>query len=240
MLADHHLALLAARAVTGHVVERRGYSTITDAAELEALGFSPKQARQLVPGLHIPLYALNGKPATFSKFRPDGLCFDRHWKQIKYASVANSWGSLDALPGTILSADLWVSPEGFIKADAMTAVGLPVVAFDGIYGWLYRGEPLVGLEALARPGRWFHVVCDSDYRTNPQVAGAMCRLAKWLRSEGAKVRILHPPGEQKVGVDDFLAAGGSMCQLVEAGRPSLVVRRAWALQRFARPRMVAS
>jgi hypothetical protein len=230
VLAPNHAAFLAARAVPESVIARRGYRTVTDPGDLMALGFPDKQAHNLIPGLLIPRYGLAGA-ASWPKFRPDPEGRNGP-PRAKYESPGGAWNFLDTLPGTYLTGDIWVSAEGFVKGDAMAAVGLPVVSFDGVYGWRTQGGPILGLEALARPGRWFHVVCDSDYRTNPKVAAAMCGLAKWLRSEGSKVRVLHPPGEQKVGVDDFLAAGGHICQLVEAGRPSLTVRRAWMSQRL--------
>lgn len=231
MLAERHLAFLAARAVPGPVIARRGYRTVTEPGDLCVLGFSEKQARAVVPGLLIPRYGLGGE-MSWPKFRPDPEGRNGP-PAAKYVSPGGSWNFLDALPGTVLSGDIWVSAEGFVKADAMTGQGLPVAAFDGVWGWRSQGAPLLGLEVLARPGRWFHIVCDSDYRTNYRVAGAMCSLAKWLRSEGARVRVLHPPGEAKVGVDDFLAGGGRVCQLIEAAQPSLVVRRAWAGRRLA-------
>lgn len=233
MLAPRHLDFLAARAVTEPVIERRGYATVTDWHELAAAGFPFEQAEKLVPGLLIPRYGLSGRPSTWPKFRPDPESRNGPPK-AKYTSPGGSWNSVDALPGTPLrgGGDLWLSAEGFIKADAMTAAGLPTVAIDGVYGWRSQGETVLGLVALARSGRWFHLVCDSDVDTNPRVAGAMFRLAGWLRHEGCRVRMLHPPGPGKVGVDDFLAAGGSIGELVPVGRPTLTVRRAWACRRL--------
>lgn len=233
MLTPNHLAFLAARSVTGDVLERRGYRTITTPGELVALGFPERQAAGLVPGLLIPRYGLDGR-ASWPKFRPDPE--GRNGPPLaKYTSPGGSWNFLDALPGTRIrgGGDLWVSAEGFIKSDAMTAAGVPTVAFDGVWGWRSDQATILGLEAVADRGRWFHLVCDSDFITNPRVAGAMLRLVKWLRAEGCKVRLLHPPGDAKVGVDDFLAGGGDIRQLVEAGRPSATVRHAWACRRLA-------
>lgn len=237
MLSERHVNFLAARAVAGPVIARRGYRTVTEPGDLTACGFPERQAAALVPGLLIPRYGLDGKP-SWPKFRPDpegrnGAVVNRAGHEMKYASPGGSWNFLDALPGTDLGGDLWVSAEGFVKADAMAATGVPVVAFDGVWGWRSQQETVLGLEYLTRPGRWFHVVCDSDIDTNPKVAGAMFRLAAWLRAQGAKARVLHPPGETKVGVDDFLAAGGHLAQLVEARRPTLTVRRAWACRKLS-------
>lgn len=232
MLAPRHLDFLAARAVAGPVIERRGYATVIDWRELAAAGLPERQARALVPGLLIPRYGLDGR-RSWPKFRPDPEGRNGPPK-AKYEAPGGAWNFIDALPGTNLRGDIWVSAEGFVKADAMTAAGVATVAFDGVWGWRSQREPVLGLEALARPGRWFHVVCDSDVETNPKVASAMYTLAGWLRREGCRVRVLHPPGPGKQGVDDFLAAGGDLAQLVELGRPTLTVRRGWAKQRFFR------
>lgn len=225
MLADRHLAFLRARAVSDEVIARRGYATVTDAAELERHSFSAKQAQHYVPGLLIPRYGFNG-PSPWPKFRPDqegrnGPLQNRDGKIIKYASPAGAWNFVDVLPRTRLhpGSDVWLSAEGFIKADAMVSAGLPALGIDGIYGWRSQGEVILGLEVLATPGRWWHVVCDSDFATNPDVARAMLRLQGWLRSRGCKVRILHPPSlGPKVGVDDFLSYGNSVSQLIEVTR----------------------
>lgn len=215
MLSERHLKFLAARAVAGPVIDRRGYRTVTEPGDLIAAGFPERQAKALVPGLLIPRYGLSGEP-SWAKFRPDPEGRNGP-PRAKYVSPGNSWNFLDALPGTILVGDIWLSAEGFIKADAMSATGMPVVAIDGVYGWRSQKDVVLGLEALAGPGRWFHVVCDSDFEENVNVATAMFRLAKWMRGEGCKVRILHPPSPgSKVGVDDFLACGGNVSQLVEA------------------------
>ncbi len=242
MLSSAHEAFLAERAVTGDIIERRGYRTITDWRELCAVGFPETQAKKLSRGLLIPRYGLDGKP-SWPKFRPDnderrnGPVTNSAGKEIKYASPGASWNFVDALPGTRLKGgDIWLSAEGFIKADAMTkASGFPVVAIDGVYGWRSSGDTVLGLEALAWRGRWFHIVCDSDIDTNPRVATAMFRLAAWLRSRDCKARILHPPTlGPKVGVDDFLADGNHLAQLVAADRPTKVVSQAWACSRLAR------
>lgn len=231
MLADRHVAFLAARAVTGAVVARRGYRTITDPGDLCLAGFPQAQAERLVPGLLIPRYGLDGR-VSHPKFRPDPEGRNGPPK-AKYESPGGAWNFLDALPGTNLTGDIWVSAEGFVKADAMTAAGMPTVAFDGVWGWRSQRETILGLEVLARSGRWFNLVCDSDIDSNSMVAGAMFRLAAWLRREGCKARILHPPSlGPKVGVDDFLADGNGLDGLVSIERPALTVKRAWACRKL--------
>jgi hypothetical protein len=241
MLSLDHRLFLAARAVTGPVLGRRGYDTVTDPAVLVAAGFPESQARRLVPGLLIPRYALDGR-RSWPKFRPDtagrnGPVVNRRGDEIKYASPGGSSNFVDVLPGTPMYGwDVWLSVEGFIKADAMTAAGAALVAaVDGVWGWRSQGDVVVGLSTLVWPGRWFHVVADSDWSINPMVAVAVGKLAVWLRSQGAQVRVLHPPAfGAKVGVDDFLAAGGSLDGLVEERRPSPALRRERACEAAGR------
>lgn len=236
MLADRHLAFLRARAVSDAIIARRGYET-ADASVLVRAGFGFEEAKRYAPGLLIPRYGLTGAP-TAPKVRPDiagrnGPVVNRVGHVIKYASPGGSWNFVDCLPGSspFGGGDLWVSAEGFVKGDAMASAGLAVVSIDGVYGWRSQREVVPGFMALVSPGRWFHIVCDSDFRTNPDVARATCWLASALRQMGAKARVLHPPGTGKMGVDDFLAASGQIGQLVEV--PRLVARRAVACRRFA-------
>ena len=59
---------------------------------------------------------------------------------------------------------------------------------------------------------------DADAATNPSVAKAMGRLGRWLRSKGAEPKYVVVPGrpEDKTGADDFLAADGTLKDLIEA------------------------
>ncbi len=67
-------------------------------------------------------------------------------------------------------------------------------------------------------GRTVYVCFDSDARTNRNVARAMRRLGKWLRSRGvSKVLYVLPPDHPlvgKTGVDDYLARGGTIPDLL--------------------------
>jgi putative DNA primase/helicase len=236
-LAPHHVDLLKARAVTPDVAKARGYTTIIAPAELELAGYAAGQIRRLpVPGLFIPRYGLNGV-ATWPQYRPDAPAYRRDGSAVKYVAPSGSWNFVDALPdalGTLASdAEVWVSAEGPIKADAMTSAGALAVSMAGVWGWRSQGEPVRGLETLARWARWWHVVCDSDFTTTSDVPLAVCRLGAHLRGLGGKVRILHPPGDEKVGVDDWLAWGGTLDDLVQvsANQVAAVLRR-----RTSRPR----
>jgi hypothetical protein len=71
------------------------------------------------------------------------------------------------------------------------------------------------------------IVFDSDAETNKQVARARDALAAFLTERGAIVKIVrvpHGPNGEKLGIDDYLAIGGDLVELVaqhaELWRPS--------------------
>lgn len=221
MIAAHHQDLLDARAVPGWVADLRGYRTITDPAELRREGFSPKQAT-VTPGLLIPRWSLAGRPAIYPQFRPDRP--RRIGDHVaKYELPAGAFTSLDVLPDSLAAlrdgAECWVSCEGHLKSDSMRSAGAPAtVALVGVSVWKTENtHPAWEALVKASPGRWFNVVADSDFQTTVDVSMHVSRLAVHLDELGAPVRVLHPPGEpgHKCGVDDHLAAGGSLDDLVE-------------------------
>lgn len=228
-LFPQHEEFLRARAVPPSVAHRRGYQSIDSGEQLARAGFPPGQSQRLPrPGLLIPRYALDGRPSPWSKYRPDAPAYRRDGTPAKYVSPAGSWNFVDALPDTIVcllgtTDDVWVSCEGFVKGDAMTGQGALVVAVDGVWGWRSSGKPLLGWSTILRRPRWLHLVADSDFGWSVDVPVAVCRLAVYLQSLGARVRVLHPSSEAgvKVGVDDHLAQGRTLEGLVEV-RPEAV------------------
>lgn len=221
VLCPGHRRFLAERAVPEAVAAERGYRSVTDPGELLEVGFPRRQARYDTPGLLIPRYGLDGR-ATWPKVRPDRPRFRRDGTPVKYDSPAGSWSVLDCLPGRLEALDrapeVWVSCEGFVKADAMTGAGVVAVAIDGVWGWRSAGEPLAAWAVLARRPRWWHLVADNDLVSSWDVPAAVARLGAHLKALGGRVRILHPPaGPAKVGVDDHLAGGGDLDGLTQVG-----------------------
>lgn len=107
------------------------------------------------------------------------------------------------------------------KADSLTSRGLCVAAIDGVFNWRSRHGTLGDWEDIPLKGRRVVICFDSDARTNPNVARAMVRLGRWLKSKGVKrvVYLIVPAevdGTAVKGVDDFLVAGGTLDQLREA------------------------
>ena len=76
---------------------------------------------------------------------------------------------------------------------------------------------LADLDFVAWSGRKVYIAIDSDVMTKKAVQQALDRLAEILRRKEASVRHIYlPEGPEgcKVGVDDFLAAGHSVQDLL--------------------------
>ena len=67
-LNQQHYEMLKASAISDEVIKERGYKTITNARDLQSLGFSPAQER--VPGLLLPLHSTDGQTPLYV-YRPD-------------------------------------------------------------------------------------------------------------------------------------------------------------------------
>src|SRR5262249_39810973 len=143
-------------------------------------------------------------------------------KPVKYETPEGQRNMLDVHPSRrefLQQPDVHlIFTEGVKKADALAGVGYPVVALSGVWSWRTKNESgattvLGDFEDIALQGRGVSLIFDSDARTNPNVRMALERFAEFLRSRGAKVRLVLPPelpSGEKQGVDDYLARGGTM------------------------------
>ena len=217
VLAPKHLAMLCDSGITADSIRLRGYRTVTESAELLNLGFKEYQAR--VPCLLVPIHAPGGDIGYH--IRPDNPRLKTNAKPNKYEFPEGWQNRLDVPPAIkIKLADpavpLWVT-EGSKKADSASCKGLCCIALIGV--WNFRGKNEKGgslvigdFEAVALKGREVVIAFDSDALEKDAVCLAEQRLAGFLAARGAKVRIVRiPPGPngEKVGLDDYLAAGGS-------------------------------
>jgi len=69
LLFPSHLDHLLQSAIPRDFILQRGYRTVTDQRQLEALGFRKQQCH--VPGILIPLHGVNGDGIVGYQFRPD-------------------------------------------------------------------------------------------------------------------------------------------------------------------------
>jgi hypothetical protein len=214
-------------AIIRELIAARDYRTVSSKKELRVLGFSPAQCR--VPGLLIPICPPGSTDAGY-QFRPDSPRTDKRGKVIKYETPSGSGIRIDCPPPchpqlADPSIPLWIT-EGIKKGDSLASQGLCTLNLIGVWG--FKGKNpfgsttlLADLDYVAWNGRIVSIVFDSDVMTKTQVQQALERLTEHLRQRGAKVRHVYlpaGPNGEKVGVDDFLAAGHSTRKLEALAR----------------------
>jgi hypothetical protein len=207
-LLPQHQELLRKSAIADAVAEARGYFSATKRTELGDLGFARYQ--QLVPALVVPIWGVRGEVVNYQS-RPDRPRVDaERGREVKYETVADSSVRLDVPPGCrpLLGsplAALWVT-EGSRKADALASAGVCAISVLGVDCINTDDWDRVALDE-----RRVYVVFDSDVMVKRTVHGALERLAKLLRAKGAAVSFVYlPTTEGKIGVDDYLAGGGTV------------------------------
>lgn len=223
-----HAAQLAGSAIGEDVAAERGYVSVDTKRRLDSAGF--KHYQQRTPGLLIPVHDTSGAVALW-QYRPDSPRANGSGKPVKYETPGGSRMVLDVPPrirGQLgdPKVPLWVT-EGVKKADAAVSAGLCCVALLGVWNW--KGtNTLGGRTALPEfhdiawnDGRRVYVAYDSDVMTNPNVHTALADIGDYLTDKGADVRYVYLPadGDAKVGLDDYLAAGGSIDALITSATP---------------------
>ncbi|HUV04776.1 MAG TPA: AAA family ATPase [Armatimonadota bacterium] len=223
VLLPQHQRLIDESGVSKEVANTRGYRSVTDKGEVRRLGFADRQCR--VPALVIPVWGVDGKIRSH-QIRPDSPRKDGKGKEVKYETPAKSRMALDvhlSIRKKIGNPKipLFIT-EGVRKADAAISRGLCCIALLGVWNW--RGTNADGgkvalpdWEAIALEGRLIFIAFDSDVMRKPEVQKATMRLKAFLEYRGAKVQLIHlPPGEggAKNGLDDYLAAGHSVEELL--------------------------
>lgn len=215
-LFPQHAALLESSGITPEVAQARGYISCDTKATLARLGFG--QSARRAPGLLIPIHSVLGKIA-FHQYRPDSPRVNADGKPIKYETSPGVRMTLDVHP----HARPWLADpqrrlfitEGVRKGDAAVSRGLCCVALLGVWSWRGRNEhggkaALADWELIALNGRRVFIVFDSDVMTKPQVHAALKRFEAFLAMRGAHVALIYlqaGPNGEKVGLDDYLAAG---------------------------------
>ena len=231
LLSDNHRASLqAASSIQPEVVLERGYRTVTTKAALRDLGFSTNQ--QIVPALLLPVFNVHGEVAGYQT-RPDSPRVTKG-KPVKYETVSGQRMLLDVHPAVrhLLAnptVPLFVT-EGIKKGDSLASRNLCAVALLGVWNW--RGTnadggkvALADWESVALNGRQVYIVFDSDVMQKRAVHAALERLKAFLESRSATVSLIYLPlgmNGAKQGIDDYLAAGGSVGQLFALARSELI------------------
>lgn len=96
------------------------------------------------------------------------------------------------------------------------------VALLGVWNWRGTNEfggktALPEWESIALNDRQVYIVFDSDVMLKPQVYAALVRFKSFLEGREARVAVVYLPAGadgSKQGVDDFLAAGKAVDDLL--------------------------
>lgn len=229
-LLPQHAALLAESGISPEVATARGYRSITKKVDLRTRGFTDRQFR--LPALLIPIWGVTGEVVLYQA-RPDQPRINKSGKAVKYETPAESRIAIDVPP---MAQQFLGDPgrplfitEGVRKADAAVSKGLCCIALIGV--WNFRGTndlggktALADWESIHLKGREVYIAFDSDVMTKIEVHRALSRLKAFLESRGARVHLIYlSPGEggKKQGLDDFLAAGHSVQELLSLATDSL-------------------
>ena len=242
-LSQSHIEYLTSRGVAdAHLIEARGYRTITASEQLQELGFSAKQATH-VPGLLLPVFNSTGEAQGY-EYRADTprlsgksgkpVKFDRPYGQIPCLNVHPQMASPLRTGGPFTPL---VIVEGVTRADALAERGVPSASIMGIYGW--KGDTGSGPQVLSElhelpiKGREIWIFPDGDALTNPGVNAGTRALADAFKRRGARAVAIGvvPDG---LGLDDWLGLGHDITELQD------LLRLASDLPVVKRPRSGAS
>lgn len=124
---------------------------------------------------------------------------------VAYYPRNQDWSELLTEPAPLIIT------EGELKAAKACKEGFPTIGLGGVDSFAAKRMGIVWLKSLDFPnwvGRHVYICFDSDMRSNPNVLGALERLAEELERRGAHPYVvilpeLEGPGT-KIGLDDFL------------------------------------
>jgi hypothetical protein len=245
----HHSRFIVGSGISDTVARARGYRTVVEPTEVRDLGFGPEVAAHVSganPALLIPLFDPQGREAGY-QLRPDLPVVREGGVTAKYESLPGSRPVLDVPRGYHLALNDASNPllitEGARKADAVvTAVAAALrrsptearnvipVSLNGVAGWRGRNEhdqrsvALPAWREMPLGGRTVYLAFDSDLNDKSAVHRELRELRDYLTGKGAAVSVVYLPsgdGGAKVGVDDFLAAGHTLADLLHLAEPRL-------------------
>src|SRR5215218_1021016 len=218
-LSDSHQRQLNASDISAKVSAARDYRTIRRRSEVPDK-FADWQRRL---GLLVPTYSPDGRTSGY-QLRPNKPIARKSGSTPRYETPAGSTITLDVNPLMLEEVrhgdgDLCVT-EGCKKGDSLASRGEPAVGFIGVWNMAVpktKGTvPLSCWQHVRLRGRRVIIVFDADSRINPHVQEALRRAVVMLEGLGAVVLAVYLPavnGDGRAGVDDYLAAGGTVKEL---------------------------
>lgn len=184
-IVKKHLGELEASGISRQTAENAGIRSID--STLSYLDF------ELGSAWACPFFGLNGEPPVY-QLKPDTPRTDREGKIVKYEWPANIPLRLYIPPfmkEKILDPKVpLLITEGTKKSLKACQDGFACIALSGVWGWLHDGEPLPEFKIIPWKQRLVHLCFDSDVLTKENVQQALFRFERFLRGQGADVRIV--------------------------------------------------
>jgi Domain of unknown function (DUF3854) len=198
-----HLADLHASGLNDETIRAAGVYSIAPA--LISQFFSPRGG--VPPGIQSAL-CLPYQGGTFARIK----LFPALGK-MKYAQPPKTSARL-YIPLTINDGAVYLC-EGEKKTLAAHQAGLNALGSGGVWNWLSNGQPIDDFNLIEWAGREVTIIPDSDVWQRGNLQRAIYALGRELRGQGASVYVaqIPQPGTVKIGVDDFLVAGGKVGEL---------------------------
>ncbi|MDP2606096.1 MAG: DUF3854 domain-containing protein [Deltaproteobacteria bacterium] len=133
--------------------------------------------------------------------------------KMKYSQPPGTGARL-YMPFAVDDGPLYVC-EGEKKTLAAFQAGLNAVGIGGLWNWLSGGRPIDDLKLIEWDGREVTVIPDSDVFNRADLLRAVYALGRELQNRGASVYVAQIPqaGAAKIGLDDFIVAGGVVDRL---------------------------
>jgi hypothetical protein len=222
-LFENHRDLLDRSAISPDVARERGYRSVTEKTRLESIHIA--KAGRSTPGLLIPIWGTT--EVVGYQYRPDEPRVGNTGKLLKYETPVKQPNRLDIHPRVRDAigdpAVPLIVTEGARKVDGLISAGAAcVIGLTGVWNW--RGTNDAGgkvavpdWQDVALNGRQVLIAYDHDVMRNSMVQKAAQALADYLRNKGATVGFLWVPmvnNDEHTGVDDWLASGGTLAELL--------------------------
>lgn len=216
LLPKHRHTLEVESPIDSSVTRERGtYSARTGKEVPQEHGWLPRK-----PGMVMPVHPLDGGE-PFARLR-----LDEPGDGPKYMQPKGMGNRLDVHPSQHKRikqpGEMRYVIEGAKKVDSGVSIDILAAGVSGVFNGQKDGELIEDWDLLPLDGEKYSICFDSDITTNYLVQMAADRMARLLQARGAEVYITWiPPGpdNEKQGLDDFLANGGTKRELEILTRP---------------------
>jgi hypothetical protein len=224
---DYARELVHGSAISPTVALERGYWVAMKRLDLKPLGFTRIYRVIDVPALVLPRRSPDGVTTRY-QVKPKSSWKTEKWG--KYTFPPEEEMILDVHPRSIEGlknpeTPLWIT-EGTKSGDSLVSQGLCAVALAGVYNFAVKDTHSQTLlpcwDHINLEGRRVIVAYDANAQTSETVQEALNRLVNRLSERGANVWVVYIPpvnGDGEAGVDDFLADGGHLHDLLAQAVP---------------------